>query len=90
MGKPHINTILMAAFAALNIGLNILAIRYYGLYGSAYATLFSYFLLFVTTQIILKIILNTSPLTIARNIFIFYPEYFKMLRNFLLRFVNAR
>jgi O-antigen/teichoic acid export membrane protein len=90
MGKPHINSTLMTVFAAFNVGLNILAIRRFGLFGSAYATLSSYFLLFITTQIILKRLLKTSPINIFRNIFQFYSEYIKMLRNFLGKYADAR
>jgi len=90
LGKPHINSILMAIFASFNIGLNFLFIRYFGLYGSAWATLLSYFLLFITTQIILRVLLKTSPLNIVRNIFEFYPAYLKMIRSYLGKFVNAR
>lgn len=90
IGKPHINSALMAVFALFNIGLNILAIRQFGLFGSAYATLLSYFLLCVTTQIILRKLLKTSTINIFRNIFQFYPMYVKMLRNFLGKYANAR
>lgn len=89
IGRPQINSAIMAVFAIFNVGLNIIAIRRFGLYGSAYATLLSYFVLFVTTQIILRKLLKTNPANIFRNIFQFYPEYVKMLRNFLGKYANA-
>lgn len=78
LNKPQVNSLLMLVFAALNIGLNFLAIRYLGLYGPAVATLFSYFLLFIVTQVILTRILGVSRLNICKNVVAFYPVYLNL------------
>ncbi|MET0635106.1 MAG: oligosaccharide flippase family protein [Chitinophagaceae bacterium] len=75
LNKPQTNSILMLVFASLNIGLNFLGIRMFGLYGPAFATLFSYFLLFVVTQIILTRILGVSRINICKNVISFYPIF---------------
>jgi lipopolysaccharide exporter len=83
LNRPQVNSLLMLIFAALNIGLNILAIKFFGIYGSAYATLLCYFLLFISTQIILTRILNISRISIFRNVIMFYPVYAKLVLGFL-------
>lgn len=80
--RPKVNSLLMGIFAFLNIGFNILGIRLWGWYGSAYATLLSYFLLFVTTQIILSRLLKVSQLNIFKNIFHLYSTYLSMIKEF--------
>jgi O-antigen/teichoic acid export membrane protein len=51
--KPQINFYLLVLAAVINVALNYMGIKYYGLIGCAYATLISYCLLFAMNQIIL-------------------------------------
>jgi len=78
MNKPQVNSLLMLVFAGINIGLNLLGIHYIGLYGPAIATLTSYFLLFIVTQIILTRLLGVSRINICRNVISFYPVYLNL------------
>jgi lipopolysaccharide exporter len=89
LNRPQVNAILMAVFAALNIGLNVLGIYLFGIYGSAYATLLSYILLFITTQILLRRSLHVSPGNIFKNILMFYPAYLKLLRGVIKKPVRT-
>lgn len=83
MGRPKVNFFLMGVFAPVNIALNLIGIHYFGLYGAAYGTLLSYFLLFLTTQIILKHVLEISVMNVFGNIISLYPDYVQMFRNSL-------
>ncbi|RYY53555.1 MAG: hypothetical protein EOO09_17560 [Chitinophagaceae bacterium] len=83
LNKPQVNSLLMLIFAALNIGLNIVGIHYFGLYGSAIATLTSYFLLFICTQVILTRHLSISRINIIRYTVDFYPVYLNLVKGFL-------
>ena len=53
-GKVKLNFQVTAIFVAINIGLNLLLISWMGITGAAYATLISYCLLFVISQVILR------------------------------------
>jgi lipopolysaccharide exporter len=86
LGRPWVNFILMAVFAAINIGLNALGIYYLGLTGAAYATLFSYVLLFITTQVMLSRKLNVRLVNIFRQMFLLYPDYVHIIRNSIRNF----
>lgn len=90
LNKPQINSLVMFIFASLNIILNIVGIHFFGLYGAAYATLTSYVLLFITTQIILTKLLNISRINILRNTLGFYPEYLRLAKGFLSNRYNPR
>lgn len=83
LGRPRVNFILMAIFAAINISLNLAGIHFFGLYGAAYGTLTSYILLLITTQVILWSELKISMFNIFRNTFAFYPDYIQIIRNSL-------
>lgn len=80
--KPHINFLTMFVFALINIILNILGLKYIGLLGSAYATLFSYFLLFLVAMFILKRYHGVQFSQIVKNIGTLYPEYWKILMTY--------
>ncbi|MDX2245721.1 MAG: flippase [Bacteroidia bacterium] len=53
MGKPQINFLIVMASAGLNIFFNYFFIIRWGVIGAAYATLITYFIVFVVNQIIL-------------------------------------
>lgn len=84
--RTHVNFLTIFSFAIINIGLNSISIRLFGLPGSAYATLTSYFLLFCTAYFLLWRILKVNFLNIVRNIFSLYLEYIKMARSFMVKF----
>ncbi len=90
LGVPKINSILMAVFAVFNICMNLVGIHYFGLYGSAYATMTSYFLLFICTQIILFKLLNVSQRSVFKNVFLFYGEYARLIKGFSGQFITNR
>lgn len=86
MGRPQWNFFLMLIFVLFNIGSNLLFIKQFGMPGAAYGTLFSYFVLFVTTQLILARLINVSLLNIITNVFLLYPDYLKLMRNSFSKF----
>jgi lipopolysaccharide exporter len=85
-GKPQWNFFLMLVFVVLNIVFNFLFIQYFGMPGAAYGTLSSYFLLFITTQLILTRFFRVSLVSIFNNIFILYYDYIKILRSYFIKF----
>ena len=89
-GRPKVNFAVLAVFAVLNIGFNALGIYIWGLPGSAYGTLFSYFLLFLTTYTVMVKIVHISLVRIVKNIFMLYGNYFRMIRNLFLKTSYAK
>lgn len=79
-GRPQVNFWLMVFFAGFNIGSNYFFIHYFDFLGAALGTLFSYFTLFLVTQIILTKTLRINQIAIIKNVFSFYPDYFKLAR----------
>jgi lipopolysaccharide exporter len=86
--RTHINFLTIFSFAVINIVLNIISIRIFGLPGSAYATLSSYFLLFCTAYFLLWRILKVSLANVVRNVFSLYLEYLKMIRALVFKFYS--
>ena len=80
-GKPHVNFWLMLFIAFLNLVLNYLFIKLFGVYGAATGTLSTYVIVFIITQIVL---FKTSQVLL--NIPHLYKEYYiialKGLRKF--------
>ncbi|HEX2535354.1 MAG TPA: polysaccharide biosynthesis C-terminal domain-containing protein, partial [Chitinophagaceae bacterium] len=80
-GRPHVNFMAMMGAAIFNVASNFVFIHYFGWLGAALGTLFSYFLLFVATQIILTRLIGVSQVSIVRNIFTLYPDYLRLFRS---------
>ena len=84
-GRPKINFTVLLIFAIINIAMNILSIRIWGLPGAAYGTLFSYFLLFLTTYFVLFKTINVSFFNVVKYIFTLYADYFNLLKSGLFK-----
>jgi len=80
-GRPKVNFMIMFIFAMVNIVLNVTAIYLWGVPGSAIGTLTSYFLLFLTAYTILRKLFGVSVINVLKNITIFYPEYFRLVKS---------
>lgn len=76
IGRPQLNFYLIALLAVLNIGLNYLLIGIYGVLGAAFATLFTYVIGFVASQLILHRLLKVNTLQVIRYIPEFYRQGF--------------
>lgn len=87
-GRPKTNFLVMAAFAVFHIIFNLVMIKYFGLMGPAYAILLSYFLLFITSQIILWKVLKVNPINVFKNLFVLYPDYVKILRGYFGKYLG--
>jgi len=87
--RPHINTIVMAVIAVLNIGNNFLWMYFYGSMGTVYALLSSYILLFIAILIILNKILGVQLVQVLKNMVLFYPEYYKIIEQKIKPYKSA-
>lgn len=85
-GRPKVNFQVLLVFAILNIGFNAAGIYIFGLPGSAYGTLLSYFLLFLTAFLLLRKLMKVSIAAIFKNVGILYLDYFKIIHATSLAF----
>lgn len=76
IGKTKLNFILVLLTAIINIILNLILIRAYGVMGAAYASLFSGIIGYIISQIILKRMLGVSLLSPWIYAVKFYPEFY--------------
>jgi O-antigen/teichoic acid export membrane protein len=76
IGKPKTNFIFVVLAAVLNITLNFLMIRRFGIMGAVYATLIANAITFVFMQIILTRELQVRLINTFIYAFRFYPEFF--------------
>jgi len=82
IGRVKLNFYITLISVTFNVALNYLFIRQWGIIGAATATLFSYFLLFITTQIILKRTLDISFSAVWIYAFRSYGEiYYRFMGN---------
>ncbi|RYE51990.1 MAG: hypothetical protein EOP48_17390, partial [Sphingobacteriales bacterium] len=88
-GRAKVNFRVNFGLAAVNIATNAVFVHHFGLMGSAYGTLVSYVLLFLTTQFILKRWMNISLVQIVRNVIKLYPEYYRLAFKFLNKSVRS-
>ncbi|MGJ3234269.1 oligosaccharide flippase family protein [Marivirga sp.] len=77
--KPHFNFYFVLSLSIFNLLMNYLFISNIGILGAAYATLLSYFIGFIASQIILKRMINSSIKRIVFNTFLFYKDIFNLL-----------
>lgn len=89
-GRARTNFIVNFIFALFNVASNFFFIHYFGLIGSAYGTLLSYFILFLTTQILLSKLIGVSVLQIIKNIFELYPEYLGIAKRYITKSLSSR
>lgn len=82
-GRPKINFQVMMIISIFNVGCNLIFIKYFGLYGPAFALLTSYSLLFVITQIILYKISGVNIFHVLRFVVTLYPDYYFIFRNMI-------
>lgn len=79
--KPHYNFYFVFLLSIVNLVSNFFLIKALGIIGAAYATLLSYFLGFIGSQIILKKMINTS----ISGIVLFTIQFYKKLFNLVLK-----
>lgn len=84
-GRPHGNFLTMLIAAIFNIFSNYFFIHWLGLPGAAYGTLFSYFVLFVITQIVLTRLIGINQINIVKNMFSLYVDYFNIIQNYIFK-----
>ena len=80
IGKTRLNFIMVFSSGVCNVALNYIFITRWGVLGAAFATLTTYILFFIGSQIILRKILNVNILNVWKYSTEFYPE---MYRKFL-------
>lgn len=77
IGKPRINFLMVLLTALLNLSLNFVMIKKYGVMGAAYATLISNFIAFAISQFVLNRILKTNVFNTFIYAYRFYPEMYE-------------
>lgn len=80
---PHINFMVVLSSTILNIILNFVMIRQYGVIGAAYASLLARIISLVVAQIILKKKLNVNSFQPLVYAFKFYGELYGRLRSLI-------
>jgi O-antigen/teichoic acid export membrane protein len=77
IGRPKINFYIVLLSAGVNVGLNIVFIRQYGIIGAAYGTLCASMFAFILCQAVLRKQLGVNVLNTFRYALAFYPELFR-------------
>ena len=80
IGKPNINFYFTLCSFFLNMLLNILFIKQFGIIGAAYGTLVTYLIVFTAGQLMLKKLVGVQTANIFTNILYFYKEGFKFFK----------
>lgn len=75
IGKTNLTFIIVVISASINLVLNFIFIKQYGVIGAAYATLISQIIGFVISQIILYKELKVNALNAFTYAYMFYPEF---------------
>lgn len=79
IGRANINFYVLLVNTLLNVILNYILIQTYGTVGAALATLISYLLVLLVSEILLSKMLDVNLLNIGRNFFWSYKQLFKTL-----------
>lgn len=74
VGLPNINFYITAGNALMNVILNYVFIRSFGMIGAAYGTLLTYFLGFILMQVVIRQKLKVELSKAMVHIFVFYKE----------------
>jgi lipopolysaccharide exporter len=85
-GNPRLNFYFTLGGAFVNIILNYFFINTYGILGAAYATLTTYLLMFVFTQIVLAKTFNVNTFNIITYGLWYYKEAFRVLLEYVKKF----
>jgi lipopolysaccharide exporter len=77
IGKTRLNFIMVFSSGICNVILNYIFISHWGVLGAAFATLTTYILFFIGSQIILRNMLKVDLLNVWKFSLLFYPEMYQ-------------
>lgn len=83
IGKPKLNFYITCLGAIVNLGLNTLFIKNFGLYGAAYGSLIAMSIMFIIMQTVLKHLLNVNTANTLTYMMGFYKEIWSKGKQFL-------
>ena len=84
--KPQLNFYLLVMVAALNVIFNFIFLRWFGLIGSAYATLSSYLIVFILNQLILHKLYRINTLKVFEGLGEWYKLGWEVFRKRIVKF----
>ena len=79
--KPQYNFYFVLVLSCFNLLLNYICITNFGIIGAAYATLATYFIGFIASQLILRQLIESSVVGIIRHMVAFYQQIPLKIRN---------
>ena len=88
--KPRLNFYLLVATAVINVILNYFGLMYFGLIGSAYGTLASFFIIFVLNQFILYRAFKINAIMVFPTILEWYGAVWTLLGEQLTKLRRQR
>jgi O-antigen/teichoic acid export membrane protein len=87
IGMPRTNFIVTFITACMNICMNYLCVKQFGVIGAVYGTLTTYTIMFVVMQTLLNRIIGTSPINVLKYIPYWYNRVFDMIA---ARFIKGK